>query len=84
MIRGSFSILLAVSVLLAASPAAAIGLSCGRVHELQEAYLNKHYSFRYLNDVLRQRTIDSYIKRLDPSKSMFLTEEKKKLASELR
>ncbi|MEE2673754.1 MAG: carboxy terminal-processing peptidase [Myxococcota bacterium] len=84
MIRGSFSILLAVSVLLAASPALAIGLSCGRVHELQEAYLNKHYSFRYLNDVLRQRTIDSYIKRLDPSKSMFLTEEKKKLASELR
>ncbi|MFP6630762.1 MAG: S41 family peptidase [Myxococcota bacterium] len=84
MTRASFSILLVVSALIAASPAAAMGLSCKRVSELQTAYLNKHYSFRYLNDELRQRTIDSYIKRLDPSKSIFLAGEREKLASRLR
>ncbi len=66
-----------------ASPAAAV-LSCDRVPGLLRAYLNKHYAFRYLNDELRKRTIESYIKRLDPSKSLFLTQEKNAFAKQLR
>lgn len=69
---------------LGSPPAAAAGLSCDRVPELLKAYLNKHYSFRYLNDELRQRTIDSYIKRIDPSKSLFLVDEEAAVQKKLQ
>ena len=75
---------LVLSLLLSAASPASAGLTCDRVPELLRAYLNKHYSFRYLNDELRNRTVESYIKRLDPSKSLFLTDEKDKLALDLQ
>lgn len=75
---------LLVSLWLAAAGPAEAALSCDRVPELLRAYLNKHYSFRYLNDELRNRTVESYIKRLDPSKSLFLADEKEKLAADLQ
>jgi carboxyl-terminal processing protease len=76
---------LAAAVLWAAPQAAAAdGLTCDRVPELLKAYLNKHYSFRYLNDELRTRTVDSYIKRIDPSKSLFLVDEEAALQQKLQ
>ncbi len=68
----------------ATSPASADGLSCDRVPELLKAYLNKHYSFRYLNDELRKRTMETYVKRIDPSKSLFLIEEAAALEKQLQ
>ncbi len=75
---------LVAAALLAPQPASATGLSCDRVPELLKAYLNKHYSFRYLNDELRKRTVESYIKRIDPSKSLFLVDEQAALEQKLQ
>jgi carboxyl-terminal processing protease len=76
--------LLIGSAALAAAGTASANLSCDRVPELQRAYLNKHYSFRYLNDELRGRTVESYIKRIDPSKSLYLVDEKEALETRLQ
>jgi carboxyl-terminal processing protease len=78
-----FGALALAGMLLAAAPASAT-LSCDRVPELLRSYLDKHYTFRYLNDELRNRTVESYIKRLDPSKSLFLVSEKEALAAKLQ
>ena len=79
-----FALLVLLGATLAAAPAGAKGLSCDRVPELLKAYLNKHYSFRYLNDELRTRTVETYIKRIDPSKSLFLVDEEKALQAKLQ
>ena len=81
--RTFLAVAISITTLLAGGPATA-ALTCDRVPELLVAYLNKHYSFRYLNDELRSRTVESYIKRLDPSKSLFLTDEKDALAARLQ
>ena len=59
-------------------------LTCERIDELTKAYLHKHVSFHYVNDELRQRVVDSYLKRLDPSRSLYLASEAKSLESRLR
>ncbi|MCS5618757.1 MAG: carboxy terminal-processing peptidase [Myxococcota bacterium] len=84
MSRSTLSILLVLGALVMASPVSASGLSCSSVPALLKDFLTKHYSFRYLNNELRQRTVDSYIKRLDPSRSMLLTSEEEQLAIQLR
>ena len=75
--------LAALLSLTVATPAAA-ALSCERVPELLRAYLQKHISFHYLNDELRGRAIDTYLKRLDPSKSLMLVHERAELAQSLK
>ncbi len=75
--------LAALVSLTVATPAAA-ALSCERVPELLRAYLQKHISFHYLNDELRGRAIDTYLKRLDPSKSLMLVHERAALAQSLK
>jgi carboxyl-terminal processing protease len=64
----------------AAPPLAGAALSCDHVPELLRTFLQKHINFHYLNDELRARTANAYIKRLDPSKTLLLAEE----AAELR
>jgi carboxyl-terminal processing protease len=59
-------------------------LTCERIPELTKTYLHKHISFHYVNDELRQRLVDSYVKRLDPSKSLYLADEAKELERNLR
>ena len=50
-------------------------LNCSRIPELSRTLLHKHISFHYVNDELRQRIVDTYVKRLDSSKSLYLAEE---------
>ena len=50
-------------------------LVCERISELTRTYLHKHISFHYVNDELRQRVTDNYVKRLDPSKTLYLSSE---------
>jgi len=59
-------------------------LTCERIPELTRTYLHKHISFHYVNDDLRQRLIDTYLKRLDPSRSLYLTDEVQGLERKLR
>jgi carboxyl-terminal processing protease len=69
----------------AAAPAAAAepALTCERIPQLLSAYFQKHISYGYLNTELRKRTIDSYLKRLDPSKTLFLADEAETLRASL-
>ena len=52
--------------------------------ELTRTYLHKHISFHYVNDELRQRIVESYVKRLDPSRSLYLSSEADELKNRLR
>jgi len=65
---------------LAARPSA---LDCDRVAELADSFLKKHINYSYLNDELRGRVIDAYVKRLDPSKTLFRSDEIKALKARL-
>jgi len=68
----------------AAQAAAPEPLTCERIPELTKTYLHKHINFHYVNDELRQRLVDTYVKRLDPSKSLYLADEVKDLERKLR
>ncbi len=57
----------------------AVELTCGRSYELVKSLLKRHISFRSLSPELRERAIDAYVKRIDPSKSLFLSGEVKRL-----
>lgn len=58
-------------------------LNCRRSWDLIQSLLKRHISFRALNPELRERAIDAYIERIDPSKTLFLSSEVKKLRSNL-
>jgi carboxyl-terminal processing protease len=58
---------------LAALPApAAADLRCEQIPELIDAFLKYHVQHRRRTDEIEARTIDSYLKRLDPSRTLFL------------
>jgi carboxyl-terminal processing protease len=59
-------------------------LTCERVPELARTYLHKHISVHYVNDQLRKRVIETYIKRLDPSKNLFLSSEVNELRKQMQ
>ena len=86
--RFSHGVLLIAAVALSSGPAAASTgepeLNCSRIPELSRTLLHKHISFHYVNDELRQRVIDTYVKRLDASKSLYLTGEVEVLKTQLR
>ena len=83
----SHGFLLLIVLLLGPSSAWAAddqSLVCERISELTRTYLHKHISFHYVNDELRQRVTDNYVKRLDPSKSLCLREEVPGLKDKVR
>ena len=83
----SHGFLLLIVLLLGPSAAWAAdeqSLVCERISELTRTYLHKHISFHYVNDELRQRVTDNYVKRLDPSKSLYLREEVPGLKDKVR
>ena len=59
-------------------------LNCSRIPELSRTLLHKHISFHYVNDELRKRVVDTYVKRLDSSKSLYLGDEVQALKQRLR
>ncbi len=58
-------------------------LTCERIPQLLSSYFQKHLTYGYLNAELRSRTIDSYIKRIDPSKQLFLAADAQALRASL-
>jgi carboxyl-terminal processing protease len=72
-------------MLLLTSPAGADpALSCKRIPELIVHYLQKHIRFHYPNDELRQRVVDSYMRKLDPAKTLYLRGEADRLEKALQ
>ncbi len=64
--------------------AAAMELTCERIPGLLNTFLHKHITYRHLNDQLRERAIDAYIKRLDPSKNLYTAGEAETLKKSLK
>ena len=62
---------------------AAQELDCPRSWELIQNLLKRHISFRALNPELRERAIEAYLERIDPSKSLYLSDEVKRLRDRL-
>ena len=59
-------------------------LTCARSWDLVQSLLKRHISFRGLDSELRERAIDAYIERIDPSKTLYLSSEIKQLRGELQ
>jgi carboxyl-terminal processing protease len=74
------ALLLGVALAGSSLPAGAQGfrgpeLSCANSWDLVQSLLKRHISFRGLDNELRGRAIDAYIERIDPSKTLYLTDE---------
>lgn len=70
-------------LLLMASSAEARPLQCEDLSQLFEAYTRNHYAHRKINDQLKSRTVEQFIKILDPTKSNFLEEDAVALRQQL-
>ncbi len=64
-----FQLLLAV---LFCSPSFAVTLQCKILPTMFGIYLKNHYSVKKLTPQLKERTIDQFIREMDPSKNMLL------------
>ena len=58
-------------------------LTCRSVHELMGAYLQHHVEYRSLSAELRDRVSDSYLRRVDPARSLFLESEAQEIRESL-
>jgi carboxyl-terminal processing protease len=69
-VRAAFACL----ALLAVVPGAAVArpLQCGDLSDLFKYYLRHHYQHGKMTDAIRTRTVDQFIKLLDPAKVYFL------------
>jgi carboxyl-terminal processing protease len=68
----SFALLAWTGSTVFSTPTWAGKLQCRQLPELFEAYLANHYSFKEMSDSIRTKTIEQFIKRLDPSKTTLL------------
>ena len=75
--------LLALLALTVSPVNAAETLECRQVPMLVYAFLSGHYQHRNLTDQLRERTVEQFIKFLDPSKTLFLESDVKTLRKDL-
>lgn len=71
-----------VTLLPASSPASGL-LSCETVPQLLKAYLVHHVKIREMSADVKKRTVDEYIKYLDPSKNLLLESEVNTLRKDL-
>ncbi len=76
------SLPLALSLVLVAAPARA-ALTCGDIPDLTTFFFQKHITAHQLDDAIRRRTIETYVKRLDPQRVLFLEDERAELESSL-
>ena len=63
---------------------AANALDCEYLPKLLQLFLQRHISMNHLNDELRERALDAYVKRLDPSKTLYLPPEAATVKNRLR
>ncbi|MEM9174333.1 MAG: carboxy terminal-processing peptidase [Myxococcota bacterium] len=58
-------------------------LTCSTSWDLLQALLKRHISYRGLDTEIRERAIDAYLEKIDPSKTLFLSGEIKDLRRKL-
>ncbi len=72
---GRLGSLLAAAALAGLPAPAAADLRCEQIPELLDAFLKYHVHYRRRSDEIEARAVDSYLKRLDPSRTLFLQSE---------
>jgi len=82
-ILGSLGFLLLLTLCSWPAPAATADLSCETVPRFMGAYLQNHVRYHRLDAELEQRTIDTYLLRLDPSQTVLLDDEVAALSKQL-
>jgi carboxyl-terminal processing protease len=75
--------LLALLAATALSRTASAGLSCGDIPDLITIYFQKHIRFHQMGEVLRRRTIESYLRRIDPQRVLFLEADAEEISDSL-
>jgi carboxyl-terminal processing protease len=51
---------------------ASAGLTCGDISDLITIYFQKHIRFHQLSEEIRHRSIETYLRRIDPQRVLFL------------
>jgi len=76
---------LSIGVLFAATaPAQAATVSCETVSRFMAAYLQNHILHHRLDDQLEERTMDTYLRRFDPSRTVLLEGEVTEILKDLK
>jgi len=63
---------------------ASAGLRCSDISDLITIYFQKHIRYHELNEELRHRTIENYLRRLDPQRVLFLEADVEKISESLK
>jgi carboxyl-terminal processing protease len=82
MSRAVYILLVALALCVAGAPAGA-SLRCQSIQDLSRAFLQKHIQHHEITEQLEQRTIDTYLRRADPSRSLLLQSEVEKIRGSL-
>jgi carboxyl-terminal processing protease len=69
--------------LAAASPSPAASLTCEIVPRFMRAYLQNHIRYQRLDQEIEDRTIDAYLRRMDPSRTVLLESEAEQIRGSL-
>ncbi len=78
------SLTIALIALLGLVPnASAANLQCVHLPQIFDYYLRHHYSQKKVTDVVKQRTVEQFIRNLDPSKTHLLESDVEKMKTEL-
>lgn len=75
--------LLIIVVGIGASPSSRAGLECGLVPGLFKIFLANHYAVREFDEEIAKRTVELFIKQLDPSKVLLLESDVAELRKKL-
>ena len=66
-----------------ASPSPAASLTCEIVPRFMRAYLQNHIRYHRLDQEIEDRTIDAYLRRIDPSRTVLLESEAEQIRRSL-
>lgn len=75
--------LLVFAVLTLSPVSARAALTCSDIPDLTTFFFQKHITAHQLDDGIRLRTIENYVKRLDPQRVLFLEDERAELEKSL-
>jgi carboxyl-terminal processing protease len=75
--------LLAILAATAVSRTASAGLGCGDIPDLITIYFQKHIRFHQMGEELRRRTIETYLRRIDPQRVLFLEADAEEISDSL-
>jgi len=82
-LRGLAVGLLLLPIGASAARAASTPLTCEALPSLINAYFQNHVVFHQLDDEVKRRAIDTYLKRLDPSRALYLASEAQAIEASL-